>query len=47
MVFDSIQNHSNNKKYKSLYLTSKNWLKRDKDKNTQSQKVSMFKNLVV
>ena len=47
MVFDSIQNHSNNKKYKSLYLTSKNWLKRDQDKKTQTQKVSMFKNLVV
>ena len=27
-VIDSIQNFANNKKYKSLYLTAKNWLKK-------------------
>jgi len=27
-IYDSIANHAANKKYKSLYLTAKNWLKR-------------------
>ena len=32
-VIDSIQNFANNKKYKSLYLTCKNWLKKEQTKH--------------
>ena len=31
-VIDAIENFKNNKKYKSLYLTSKNWLKKEETK---------------
>ena len=36
---DSIENFKNNKKYKSLYLTCKNWLKKEQTKHeVQTQK---------
>ena len=41
-IIDSIQNFANNKKYKSLYLTAKNWLKKlpkeEEDKLTTKAK---------
>lgn len=41
-VIDAIQNFANNKKYKSLYLTAKNWLKKlpkeEEDKLTTKAK---------
>ena len=32
-IIDSIENFKNNKKYKSLYLTCKNWLKKEQTKH--------------
>lgn len=37
-ILDQIENNSNNKKYTSLYLTAKNWLRRNKP--TQGEGVS-------
>jgi hypothetical protein len=37
MVLDSIENFKDNKKYKSLYLTSKNWLSKEKKKHSVIQ----------
>ena len=34
-ILDQIENNTNNKKYSSLYLTAKNWLSRNKPKQTE------------
>ena len=42
LVIDSIENFKQNKKYKSLYLTAKNWLKNYETKQ-ESQSLKSFK----
>ena len=42
-ILDSIENHKNNKNYKSLYLTAKKWLQKEPKKKTLPDNVVVWK----
>lgn len=44
-VLDSIENYKDNKKYKSLYLTAKKWLDKDKNKESEQSWIEIIKKM--
>ena len=42
-ILESIENFAGNKKYKSLYLTAKNWLKKEAVKTTDGRDITADK----